>query len=486
MHAVNVIDLFRQSATVFRFEDEAERSAGAAVVSAAELAAAGVVNAGHLVAAGFTAGDRLAVRLPNGRSYLEAICACAAARLVLVSVNTRYSDAEAKDLVTRSGAKAVVASDADWAALTADNTRAEHISTYEMSSPEPQADNPFLIFTTSGTTSKPKMVRHTQGSIARHGHDAGRGFGYRQDDRVLLVMPFGGTFGMSNLTAALAAGAPAWVTNGFAAHDVAALIRRQRITVLNGSDDMFHRLVEAGADLSSIRLGGYARFNTSLEGIVQRAAERGAVIAGLYGMSEVQALYSLRNPFASAEIRSLAGGTLVSEDASMRVVDGELQLRGPSLFEGYLAEGGEHIDAALTAAAFQEGWFCTGDAADADDNRTFTYHSRIADVLRLGGFLVAPADIEEAILGVDGIDQAAVVAVDRPTGARPVAFVVSSGAVDEAAVIAHCASKLARYKVPVRVVQLDSFPVTPSANGNKIRVTELRSKAADLLADFVQ
>jgi fatty-acyl-CoA synthase len=62
-----------------------------------------------------------------------------------------------------------------------------------------------------------------------------------------------------------------------------------------------------------------------------------------------------------------------------------------------------------------------------------------------------------------------------------VAFVIASGPVHEQAAIEHCASLLARYKVPVRVTAIDAFPTTPSANGNKIQKAKLRSLAESLL-----
>ena len=101
--------------------------------------------------------------------------------------------------------------------------------------------------------------------------------------------------------------------------------------------------------------------------------------------------------------------------------------------------------------------------------------------MRLGGFLVDPTEIEGVITGIDGVTQAQVVAVDRPEGARPVAFVI--GTFDEADVIGRCRLRLARFKVPIRVVGVDSFPSTPSANGTKIQRGRLRELAASLLSD---
>jgi fatty-acyl-CoA synthase len=474
---MRVGDLFEQSQSAIVLPD-------GTVTTAREIAAQGRSLALRLHADGLTAGDRIAVRLPNGAAYMRLLVAVAAARLVLVSVNTRYSDNEAHDLIERSGARRVFdAFDTDFADVADTADTADTSFTEDRLPDSSHPDDPFLVFTTSGTTSKPKMVRHTQRSIATHGFDAARGFGYRPDDVALLVMPFCGTFGMSSLTAALAANSKIVVVDQFDVTNVTALIREHEVSVVNGSDDMFHRLIEHGADLSSIRLGGYARFNTSLDGIVERAERSGATLAGLYGMSEVQALFSLRDPSLPFDQREKAGGTLVAPSADLRVVDNELYVRGPGLFEGYLCEGGNEIDDDLTASYFEDGWFRTGDSATIDDNRTFTYHSRIADVLRLGGFLVSPADIESVLLEVVGIDEAQVVTVDLPIGTRPVAFAISPNGFDHAAAITHCQARLARYKVPVRIIAIEAFPTTPSANGSKIQRTKLRDMAEASLAD---
>jgi fatty-acyl-CoA synthase len=423
--------------------------------------------AGWLGGLGVRHGDRVAIRMPNTIDYVRVLAGCATGGFVAVSVNTRFTDAEADDLTARSGAVRRVEELGDaWRAVAP-------------IAPRGRPDDAFVVFTTSGTTSRPKMVLHTQRSIASHARDVASGFGYGPGDVVMVAMPLCGTFGLASVTGAVAGDSRVVLTD-YQLERTADLIADRRVTCLNGSDDMFHRLLQAGADLTSIRLGGYARFNTSLDGIVERADAAGATLTGLYGMSEVQALFSLRSPDGDAASRSRAGGTLVSPRADYRVVDGELQLRGPSLFAGYLREGGGEIDGDLTRRHHDDGWFRTGDAATADDERTFEYSARLGDVLRLGGFLVAPSEIEAALQELPGVEAVQVVAVDRPGGARPVAFVLGDP-VDEQSAIAHCAARLARYKVPVRVVGLDEFPTTPSANGTKIQRVRLRDMAAELL-----
>ena len=151
------------------------------------------------------------------------------------------------------------------------------------------------------------------------------------------------------------------------------------------------------------------------------------------------------------------------------------------MFAGYLAEGGEHIDAALTTANHEDGWFRTGDLAEPEGERSFEYIARIGDVLRLGGFLVGPAEIEAVLMDDPHVAAAQVVAVDMPTGARPVGFVVLSSQTpegfDQTAAIERCRVRLARYKVPVRVLVVDEFPTTPGPNGTKIQKNRLRELA---------
>ncbi|MDW3215450.1 MAG: AMP-binding protein [Ilumatobacteraceae bacterium] len=461
MGAATIVELFGRSRSTLHFEDGTHRTAR-------DLLADGRQIAARLSEAGVRRGDRLALHLPNGPEYVRRLLACAVGGFVAVSVNTRYSDDEVDSLVERSGAI-----DVAW---PEDRPAAR---------PDPStghADDPFVVFTTSGTTSRPKMVIHAQRSIAVHAGDAATGFGYTVADVVMVAMPLCGTFGLTSLTAAVAADATI-VLSDFELRRTADLIGRHRVTAINGSDDMFHRLIAHGTPMGTIDLGGYARFNSSLDRVVADAESVGARLTGLYGMSEVQALFSVRDLAADSFDRARPGGTLVSPAAAYRLVDDELQVRGPSLMVGYLAEGGAEVDGELTAAHFDDGWFRTGDLARADDERTFEYLTRRGDAMRLGGFLVDPTEVEAVITEVAGVAAAQVVAVDRPGGARPVAFVI--GTFDEAEVIARCRDRMARFKVPIRVIGIDAFPAIPGANGTKIQRGKLRELATSLLTDEV-
>lgn len=465
--ASNVAELLAASTSVIIDEHGTERTCADVLEAGARLAA-------DLTAAGLQPGDRIAVQMENTPLYLDLLSAAAQGGFVIMSVNKRFADSLAASLITRSGSQRVIRSHDDLPPST----------DFEPPLRTGAADDRFVIFTTSGTTSAPKLVVHQHRSVVAHAVDVARAFGYHEQSVVMVPLPLCGVFGFTVLWGALAGNATVILPTSFDVDDTARLIQHHRVTSLHGSDDMFHRLLETDADLSSITSSGYARFNSALDGIVERCDERGVPLSGLYGMSEVQALYAFRGGDGlSLEDRWRPAGRLVSPRAERRVVDDELQLQGPSLFEGYLVDGGDEIDRELTDAHFDGPWFRTGDLAKEDGPRSFEYITRMGDVMRLGGFLVAPAEVEGVLMNYAGIDQAQVVAVGREQGARPVAFVITSSGepVEEAAVIAHCQATLARFKSPVRVVTVDAFPVTDGPNGVKIQRTELRRQGEVLL-----
>ncbi|MEM7093548.1 MAG: AMP-binding protein [Actinomycetota bacterium] len=468
IRAETVVELLERSTSTIIEADGGARQC-------ADVLEAGRSLAADLAAAGVEPGDRIAIQMANEPTYLELLVAAAVGGFVVMSVNLRFADALADSLIERSGARMVIRSASDLPARARDPKGV----------PGPDsADDHYVIFTTSGTTSAPKLVVHGQRSIAAHAGDVAAAFGYGPDSVVLVPLPLCGVFGFTVVFGALAGNATLILPSAFEADATAAIIEEHAVTSLHGSDDMFHRLLETDRDLSSIESSGYARFNSALDGIVERCDARGIPLSGLYGMSEVQALFAWRGGVGrSIGERWRPAGPLVSPQAQCRVVDDELQLQGPSLFAGYLADGGSEIDRELTDRHFDGPWFRTGDLAVEDGPRSFEYITRMGDAMRLGGFLVAPTEIEGVLLGVDGIEQAQVVAAGTDRGTRPVAFVITDGtALDESAAIAHCGETLARFKCPVRVVPVDAFPVTDGPNGVKIQRTELRRRAEALLA----
>jgi len=240
-----------------------------------------------------------------------------------------------------------------------------------------------------------------------------------------------------------------------------------------------------------VRFLGYAAFNPAHADIAQRADTRGLKLVGLYGASELQALFSRQDENAPVAARALGGGRPVSSAAGVRARDpetgmilphgapGELEFFAPSSrMVGYYGNPEATRDAFAA-----DGFYRSGDLGHTVGDGSFVFLTRMGDALRLGGFLVSPAEIEAAVQEIPGIAACQVVALPRAEGLVPVAFVIlqHGAALDEAAAVAHVASRLARFKVPRRVFAVDSFHVTPGANATKIQKGKLRDMAEALL-----
>jgi fatty-acyl-CoA synthase len=475
-------------------------------------------------------GDRVALWLPNVPAYPILYFACARLSAIAVAVNTRYRAVEVADIVGRSGAKVLACAPGfrriDFLSILADVEPAalDKLTGVVVVGEEPaaapaaiaplsrvpfgrllsrpalaayhaRASAPCNIFTTSGTTSSPKFVLHRQGAIAGHAQQVARAFDFAAPETLsLAILPLCGVFGFNQALATLAAGRPTVLVESYEIDEIARLIVKHRPTTMVGSDDMYARLLDlvpGDRPFPSIKWAGYAAFNASLADLPEQAERRGLLLVGLYGMSEVQALYARQPLDVPVARRKLGGGLPTSPLAHVRVRDpdsgellgpgqaGALECAGPSLMVGYYGN-----DQATAAAMMADGYVRTGDLAELDGHGGFTFLSRMGDVLRLSGFLVNPLEIETHIQKLPEIADCQTIAVARPDGVRAVSFVILEPAsvLDEAKVIAHCKRGLANYKVPLRVFAIDDFPKTPSPNGFKIQRNRLREIAEQRLA----
>jgi fatty-acyl-CoA synthase len=504
--------------------------AGNEAVSFEQLARASRQVAGALARLGIGRGDRVAFWLPNVPAYLTLFFACARLGAIAVAVNTRFKAHEVGDIVGRSGAKALavwpgfldipfldILSEVPQAALD----RLETVILYGepgdkqralppigrartvaygalLEGPETAGDggrdDGVAIFTTSGTTKAPKFVLHAQASVLDHAADVAAGFGLeRAGTNVLQMLPLCGVFGFCGTMAALAAGAVIHTLPVFDVERAGQIMKQAPIHHTNGTDEMVRRLLgrsNEAVPFPDLRFIGFAAFNYTPAEMIALGDQRGVALVGLYGMSEVQALFARQSEAAPPAERAKPGGRLVSPRAGVRVRDpesgtllapgeaGELEFTGPSLLKEYFG------DAAATAAAFTaDGWFRSGDLGRMEPDGRFAYLTRMGDVMRLSGFLVAPAEVEDHLQRHPAVASAQVVAVATAAGQRAVGFVtVAPGAVfDEAALLAHAKAGIAGYKVPQRIVALDQMPTTTGPNGVKIQRAKLREMASALL-----
>lgn len=353
-------------------------------------------------------------------------------------------------------------------------------------------------FTSSGSTGLPKIIMHTQAGLIGHSTAVARRFGYTQDSTVVLaLLPLCGVFGLNTLLAAMTANQPVVMQAAFNAEEAVNLIEQWQVTNSNMSDSMLSMVLDAGAESSSLvslREVAFGNFTAAdVDGILEKGQSLGIELFQTYGSSEAQALLCYPPEDADRDRRSKGGGVPVAGETEVRIravendetnetsqkVPGEIEIRSPFLSPGRITENGY-----VKTPVDKDGWFGTGDLGYKLTSEDFVYLSRMGDALRLGGFLVSPREVEDFLITIPGIHEAQFVAVQGPSGLVPFAFITSRDPAefDETAAIAACRASLARFKVPTRIVLLDSFPTVGGANGDKIQRGALRDTAREMLA----
>lgn len=504
----------------------------------AELQDRALRAAAGLRALGFSRGDTLAIWLSNSVEWVVLEFAAAYLGVLVAGLNPRYKPNEIAHLLRVSTARALVfapsANGIDYAAMvdeaitTAGSSSAvsrlivvdgagvtwtppaglkltayEELLTSE-TTPGGETGRPgdlINAFGTSGTTSFPKLAGHDLGSAARHARETAAALEYRASESVLCFLPFCGAYGFITLTSTLAAGARAVIMPVFKPDAAVALVAREKITSILGLEATIRALFDVpGIDAASVESwvkGGIA--GLSATALVERAeAEFGIILTNLYGSSELFAMMACWPLGASSAVRSVPGGRLLGSDMHVRSVDsvtrailkdgesGELELSGYNVTRGYLSN-----PAADEKAFTADGWYRTGDqGATLEGGRAVRYEGRLADTLRLRGYLVSPVEIEELLATHSAVTEVQVVGAANPaTGEdRAVAFVRLSDPPEglDAELREHCRAKAASWKVPDAVLFVTEFPTTPSANGEKVQKTKLREMAEAFFADSAE
>jgi fatty-acyl-CoA synthase len=211
---------------------------------------------------------------------------------------------------------------------------------------------------------------------------------------------------------------------------------------------------------------------------VERFLRAGIPLSDGFGMSETCSNHAMPVGDPARMLAKAGSCGLPLLTVEQRIVDddgadvgvgevGELWLRGPSVTAGYWKQP------ELTARAFTDGWFRTGDAARCDEEG-FTYLvDRLKDMYVSGGENVYPAEIEAAIAELVDVAECAVIGIaDERWGEVGRAFIVlrRGGEITSEAVVAHCRDRLARYKLPATVKLVDELPRTASGKVQKHRL----------------
>ncbi len=447
---------------------------------------------------GIEVGDRVAIWAPNVWEWVVAALGVHLAGGVLVPINTRYKGDEARYIIERSGAKALITVDGflgldfvsmaalpdlptvafrrDWDSFVADAAEGP----LPVVGPGDVSD----ILFTSGTTGRPKGVVTTHGQSIRAYMAWSEVTGLRTGDRYLVVAPFFHCFGYkAGWLACLMRGATILPQATFDVDAVLARLGPDRVSVLPGPPALYQTLLQrdlSGVDLSTLRLAvtGAASIPVQLIHDMRDVLGFDTVITG-YGLTEASGIATMcrhdddPETIATTSGRAIPGVSIKLVDADgAEVPPGE---PGHLLVRGYNVTSGYYGDPEATAQSIVDGWLHTGDIAVMDARGYVRITDRIKDMFIVGGFNAYPAEIEHTLLTHPAIADAAVIGVpDERLGEVGMAFVVlRAGAVlDPETLKAWSRERMANFKVPRRVAFIDVLPRNASGKVTRFALRE--------------
>jgi acyl-CoA synthetase (AMP-forming)/AMP-acid ligase II len=468
-----------------QFPDHPGVLAGDDVWTYAELQRASNAAARHLAVQGVGPGDRLALMTSNRPEFVVVVHAASMLGAVPVLLNAawkalevetalaltapRYGVADGEGVVLlaeRLGAERALDLDAD-AARTIDRTSNAPPPDYSAA----EDDDAVFVFS-SGTTDRPKAVRHTHRSMVLAMAHWRLALGLGHDDRFQVATPPSHILGLLNLLTAISAGATVRLHRRFDLDAELRAIQEDRMTLEMAVAPIAlamanHPDLEA-YDLSSLRYvmwGATPVTPAVAETVTSRSGVRWLPA---YGTSEVPVIAA--NPVDDPDRWRLDSAGLAVGDVELRVVDlisgvvlpagetGEIEVRSATAMAGYLPDE-------ATAAAFDDGWYRTGDVGWLEPEGWVHLTDRCKEMIKVSGFQVAPAEIEAVLLGHPGVADCAVFGVaDERAGEVPAAAVQLAADAEttgeELQVLV--TETLAGYKRLHHVVFVDVVPRTPS------------------------
>jgi malonyl-CoA/methylmalonyl-CoA synthetase len=400
-----------------------------------------------LVANGFHSGDRLCVYLANCVEMIDIYLACVKLGVIFVPINILYREREIAHIV----------SDAEPAAVLRTTELTEEAQSFPDTRPAASldGDTPAGIIYTSGTTGTSKGAVLTHNNFAANAVNLLACWQITAADRLLLALPLFHVHGLGNgLHCWLMSGCRMRLLERFERQAAAATFLDFRPTLFFGVPTIYTRLLDIPEDDAreigrSMRLFVSGSAPLPAQVFEEFRTRFGHDILERYGMSET--LMNISNPYLGERRPGTVGFPLPG--VSVRLVDGEVQLKGPNIFPGYWRRE------EATRAAFDDGWFRTGDMATISPDGYYTLSGRKSDLIISGGFNIYPREIEEFLEEQPEVAEAAVVGVpDATRGELPVAFVVLKSAIDADALDGRCRNVLASFKIPREFRMVESLP----------------------------
>ena len=461
----------------------------------------------RLRTAGLGRGDRVATLVGNSAGHVVLLFACARLGAALAPLSWRSTATElARQLDTVDPALLVAEDEtADLARAAGDGARTPVPTAYLGSldgeghvpavrpGPGPggpvQDEDPLLVVLTSGSGSEPRAAVLSHRACFWTNLSLSRTVELTAGDVVLAVLPQFHV-GAWNVQPLLAwwTGATVVLERSFDAGRVLALIAEHRVTTMMAVPTHYLLMAEhrafATADLSSLRSAvvGGAPMPAPL---LRTYHDRGVALTQGYGLTEAGPNVLCLPPHEATKRAGWAGVPyphvdvdLVEPSTGARVRGagtGELVVRGPGLFSGYLG------DPAASAHALRDGWLATGDVATREADGYLRIVDRLKNIYISGGENVAPAEVEGVLRRHPAVHEAAVTGVAHERwGEVGVAVVAPRPGVptDETELLEHCRRELAAFKVPVRVHLVREVPLVAVGKVDRQAVRRLVGELA--------
>ena len=389
-------------------------------------------------------GSRIAVQMPNSPELVALILAALRTGHVLALISTRLPVKAAKEHIEAICAVEVEGDDRRPQIADREDQAMEG-QPPSVLHPHPVKPIPLArlatITYTSGTTGTPKAALHTVGNHIWSARGLTEAIPLEPNDRWLLNFPLYHVGGLAIVYRCALAGAA--VVLPAPEMCTGEAIKALGVTHTSLVATQLYRLLREGLILNTLKvvlLGGSA-FSP---GLLTDASERGLPIRSSYGLTEMASTVTMTCGGASRCDLETSGRPLLHRDLAIR--DGEIQVRGRTLFTGYV-EGGE-----LIQPFDDQGWFATGDLGYVDGAGCLHVTGRKDNQFISGGENIQPEEIEAALNALSGVVQAVVVPVaDDEFGQRPVAFVQMEGTLDSQALCTSLEATLPRFKLPVAI-----------------------------------
>jgi acyl-CoA synthetase (AMP-forming)/AMP-acid ligase II len=444
-----------------------------------------------LTSLGVGKGDRVALLMPNSVEFCCLFYGAAKIGAVAVPLNTRLAAPELEFILFDSGSKVLVYGAAfatvvgdikagtthpctisEWLPVTGGSgSLDERLEAADASEPPCEcggSDNLFIMYT-SGTTGNPKGVVHTHDSVHTAASSWSLTADVRHQDRVFLPLPmfhvaalttviFCAMRGVSLISMPQFDPVKSWsmivderVSIGGAVPAVLNFMRQlPEFAELNAPN--FRFFITGGAPMPETLIKMYAEKNMQVvQGYSLTESCGGGTL--LLGEDALRKIGSAGRACMFADIRVRSDDGVITETG-----EGEVVIKSDFLLKEYW----NRPDA--TRAAFDNGWFRTGDIGEIDKEGYLYIRDRMKDMIISGGENIYPAEIESVIIGIPGVSEVAVIGVaDEKWGEIACAIVVGDQSeVSEQQIVDFCGARLARYKLPKKVIFAEAIPRNPA------------------------